>query len=308
MELRHNKHLVSIGMPVYNGERFIKKALDSLLSQDYENFELIISDNASTDSTLQICREYVARDSRIRFHKHSRNVGALANFKTVLGLAQGKYFMWAAVDDYWLPEFIGVLVKELESHPDAGVAMCAIDRVSENGGLFDTIRFINRDNPNYRNYYQMLKSLTSAKKYNLYIYGLFRARLLKQAISSFPEVPGSDRLFLCQMALATRFRYVDRVLHIRMHHDQPSNVRLPDEKFNKMQNKDKWVDAKVLYALGQMLYKSIVIPWYRKIYLPIALWRYGWLLLLNRFMIRFKGYFSEDSLNLLRKVKVAFLG
>jgi len=302
MELQPNKPLVSIGMPAYNGEQYIRKALDSLLAQDYENFELIISDNASTDSTLQICRAYAARDNRISIHVHTHNVGGLANFKTVLEQASGKYFMWAAVDDCWLPDFIEVLVKELEAHPEAGVAMCAVDRVWENGDLFDTIRFINKDNSNHRSYYQMLKSLTSGKKYNLYIYGLFRTQLLKEAISSILDVPRWDRLFICEMALATRFRYVDRVLHIRMHHDQPPNVRRPEEASSKMQNEDKWVNAKTLVALGQMLFQSNVIPWHRKFYLPAALWRYGWLLLIPPRFATLKSHCPPSVWNQLRRV------
>lgn len=298
-----DKPLVSIGMPVYNGEQYIRKALDSLLAQDYKNFELTISDNASTDATLQICNEYAARDKRIRVYVQSRNIGASANFKTVLAMARGKYFMWAALDDYWLPEFVSSMVKELETHPEAGVAMCAVERVYEDGTLFDIIRFENKDNPNNRTYYQMMLSLTSSKKYNLYIYGLFRTQLLKQAIQFMPEVPGSDRLFICQLALAVCFRYVKRVLHMRTCHAQPSNVRLPDEKFNKMQNEDKLVDVKVLFALGRMIYTSNMIPWYRKIYLPIALWRYGWLLLLNRFALKIKERVSPGTWNRLKILK-----
>lgn len=311
---KSNKSLVSIGMPAYNGERYIRKALDSLLAQDYENFELIISDNASTDSTLHICREYADKDRRIRVYVQSRNIGAIANFKTVLEMARGKYFMWAAVDDCWLPGFVKALIDELEIHSEAGVAMCAVDRVYENGDLFDTIRFINKDNPNYRSYYQMLKSLTSGKKYNLYIYGLFRTQLLRQAIAFYPEVTAADRLFICQLALATRFRYIDQVLHIRMVHNQPSKVRLPDEKFKKMQNEDKLVDAKILFALGQILYKSTIIPWYRKIYLPIAIWRYGWLIVrgsirkvISRMIIKVKERVSPETWKRLKKFKKLLL-
>jgi glycosyltransferase involved in cell wall biosynthesis len=92
---------VSIGMPVYNGEPFISKALDSLLAQTFTDFELIISDNASTDSTEAICREYAARDTRIRYVRQSENKGATKNFQFVLDEAQGQYFMWAAADDMW---------------------------------------------------------------------------------------------------------------------------------------------------------------------------------------------------------------
>src|SRR6266508_180906 len=93
--------LVSIGMPVFNGQRFIRQALDSLLSMDYPNFELIISDNASTDGTAEICQDYAARDRRIRFYRNAKNEGAFGNFARVLALARGNYFMWAAHDDIW---------------------------------------------------------------------------------------------------------------------------------------------------------------------------------------------------------------
>ena len=99
----------------------------------------------------------------------------------------------------------GVHLRELEAHPEAGVAMCAVDRVDENGNYFDTICFIGKDSPNEKKYYRMLMGLASAKKYNLFIYGLFRTGLLKKAVKYYPGVPGSDRLFMCQIALATRF-------------------------------------------------------------------------------------------------------
>ena len=93
--------VVSIGMPVYNGAKYIREALDSLLSQTFVDFELIISDNASTDATQEICEEYARRDLRIRYVKQSENKGALANFQFVLNQAKGEFFMWAAADDKW---------------------------------------------------------------------------------------------------------------------------------------------------------------------------------------------------------------
>ena len=98
--------VVSIGMPVYNGEKYIREALDSLLAQTFSNFELIISDNASTDATKAICEEYVRNDPRIRYVRQSENRGALANFKFVLNQAKGEFFMWAAADDRWNEHWI----------------------------------------------------------------------------------------------------------------------------------------------------------------------------------------------------------
>jgi glycosyltransferase involved in cell wall biosynthesis len=85
-KLNHDmsKPLVSMGLPVYNGERYIRQAIDSLIAQDYENFELIISDNASTDSTKDICEEYARNDKRIKYSRNTANLGGSANAKKVL--------------------------------------------------------------------------------------------------------------------------------------------------------------------------------------------------------------------------------
>lgn len=98
--------LVSIGMPVYNGENFIRKCLDSLLLQTFSNFELIISDNCSSDATSDICAGYLKKDKRIRYVRQKQNIGAWNNFKHVLREAQGVFFLWAAVDDIWEPRFL----------------------------------------------------------------------------------------------------------------------------------------------------------------------------------------------------------
>jgi glycosyltransferase involved in cell wall biosynthesis len=103
--------LVSIGLPVYNGERHIRQAIDSLLAQTYGDFELIISDNASTDETQQICLEYAARDERIRYYRNERDMGGVWNFNRVFELSAGEYFMWAAHDDYYDRRYLGACLK-----------------------------------------------------------------------------------------------------------------------------------------------------------------------------------------------------
>ena len=118
------KPFICIGMPVYNGEMFIRQALDSLLAQSYENFQLIISDNASTDATREICEEYAIKDIRIKYLRQKKNLGATNNFKYVLEQASGDYFMWAAHDDEWDARFIDTLIKVLEANKNVSVAFC----------------------------------------------------------------------------------------------------------------------------------------------------------------------------------------
>ena len=91
--------LVSMGMPVYNGAKYLREALDSLLAQTYKDFELVISDNASTDDTAKICQEYARKDRRIRYIRRKENVGGWKNFDFVRREARGRYFVWAAHDD-----------------------------------------------------------------------------------------------------------------------------------------------------------------------------------------------------------------
>jgi len=111
-----NKPKISIGMPVYNGEKFIRQSLDSLLNQTLTDLELIISDNASNDSTPSICEEYLKKDKRIRYFRQEKNMGPLWNYNFVLEQAKCDFFMWAAVDDLWESEFVEKNVSILLSN------------------------------------------------------------------------------------------------------------------------------------------------------------------------------------------------
>ncbi len=108
---------LSIGMPVYNGGATMRTAIDSLLAQDFGDFELIIADNASTDETPDIARRYAAADSRIRYIRHAENCGAFANYAYVLDVARADFFMWAAADDIWSRDFARLNVGFLRGHP-----------------------------------------------------------------------------------------------------------------------------------------------------------------------------------------------
>ena len=107
--------LVSMGMPIYNEERYLPAALDSLLAQDFADFELIISDNASQDATRKICLEYASRGPRIQYYRNERNVGATENFNRVFRRSSGKYFMWAAGHDVWAPTYLSRCLEALET-------------------------------------------------------------------------------------------------------------------------------------------------------------------------------------------------
>ena len=259
---------VTIGLPVYNGERHLRRALDCLLAQDYGRIELLISDNASTDRTRSICEEYAARDARIKLNLNETNIGISGNFQLVLDRARGKYFMWAAHDDVWAKGFVGAMVSELENHPDAAVAMSAVERLHENGTPLDLVRHEGNANPNVMTPFQLALALAEGSPHHLFVYGLFRTEFLRQVFENFPRVIAADRLMMIQASLSARFRYVDEVLHTRYINDQPIPVRYKDEDLGRL-----WLDRqahlKKDLATGPYLLRSRNIPWQRKFWIPI---------------------------------------
>ncbi len=113
---------LSIGLPVYNGGRYLARSLDALVGQSYEDFELIISDNASTDDTPDICRDYVKRDKRVRYHRQPHNVGSSPNHNFVVDVARGEFFKWASYDDLYARELLARCVTALDRQPECVAA------------------------------------------------------------------------------------------------------------------------------------------------------------------------------------------
>src|ERR1043165_2318071 len=113
---------VSVGMPVYNGERFLRQAVESILGQTFRDFELIISDNGSTDATQQLCEEFAAADSRVRYIRHDKNRGAIFNWAHVVDAARAPYFKWASANDISAPRLLELCVQCLDTQPAVVVA------------------------------------------------------------------------------------------------------------------------------------------------------------------------------------------
>jgi glycosyltransferase involved in cell wall biosynthesis len=124
---------VSIGVPVYNGERYIREALDSALKQTFTDFELIISDNNSSDATREICLEYMARDSRIKYVLQDKNQGGRWNMSFVARNAVGRFFTWLAHDDILEPQFLEQTVKYMTNNPQVVLATGDFSLIDEHG-------------------------------------------------------------------------------------------------------------------------------------------------------------------------------
>src|SRR5262245_44937991 len=128
---------ISIGLPVYNGEKFLKESVNSLLAQTFDDFELILSDNASTDETPAICRSYSDADKRVRYFRNDENIGVYRNFNRVFQLGSGEYFKWAAADDICHRELLAKCLKVLESDASVVATYPKVQFVDEEGRRLD---------------------------------------------------------------------------------------------------------------------------------------------------------------------------
>ena len=211
---------MSIGLPVYNGERFLEEALDSLLTQTYTDFELIISDNASTDGTEEICRRYAAKDQRIRYNRNANNIGIGRNFNHVFELSTGFYFKWASADDLCKPEHLARCLDVLEHDDNVVLAYPKTRFIDENGKILD----INDADWNLRSetVYERLGHAIRADYWVNPHYGLMRARALA-GTRLMPTYPGGDYRLLAELTLKGKFVEIPEYLFFRRIHSAASS-------------------------------------------------------------------------------------
>ncbi len=198
---------VSIGLPVFNGGEFLEPTLKSILSQTYDDYELIISDNASTDATQEICESYAGRDKRIKYTRLESNIGAAPNYNRVFDLASGKYFKWAAHDDLLRPEFLETCVRAFESCTDRPVLIYPTSEFIDDRGEYlrsDTDRMHSVSRFASVRAFQILQSMNLIVS----IFGLFdRERLATtQLIGSYV---GSDYVLMFETSLRGKIVRLD---------------------------------------------------------------------------------------------------
>jgi glycosyltransferase involved in cell wall biosynthesis len=183
-------------MPVYNGERLLERSLGALVGQSFQDFELIISDNASTDATAEICQRYAREDQRIRYVRQPANIGAVANFLFVLDQAQAPYYMWAAHDDVWAPTFISANHDVLAKRQDVVLSVSQAEFVNDAGEVVDTgstgtEALLGSPRSNVRHY---LKDPGQNSRF----YGLHRTAVIRQCVTRGRPVWADDWLIMAR--------------------------------------------------------------------------------------------------------------
>ena len=217
---KHSKPLVSIGLPVYNGERFLRESLNSLLAQDYDNFEILISDNASTDSTSEICREYVTRDKRIQYKRNETNLGATKNFNLVSQLAKGKYFMWAGDHDLWHPSFISRLASLLENSPGVVLAYPRTLLIDMDGRVLEM--FPDKIDTRNMEIVQRYKQIVKFMGWGNMVYGLMRRDALVRT-GNYRNLYFADKVFISELSMLGTIAQIDEPLFYRRRNRPPES-------------------------------------------------------------------------------------
>jgi glycosyltransferase involved in cell wall biosynthesis len=205
---------VSIGLPVFNGEKYLESAIDSILAQTFTDFELIICDNASTDRTEEICRKYSAQDSRIRYYRNPTNIGGSRNQNLTIQLARGEYFHLGADDDLLAPDLLVKCVEVLEQNVSLALCYTLICEIDENGKVIGELsieELATSEQPHER-FCNLLKPHRVD-----FLYGLIRTNALRKTELE-PSYLESDLIFACELGLYGQFYRIPECLFYRRSH------------------------------------------------------------------------------------------
>ena len=207
---------LSIGLPVYNGQNYLSQSLDALLGQSYQDFELIISDNASTDCTEEICQRYATMDPRIRYLRQPRNIGAAPNHNFVVREARGELFKWAAHDDLFGRDLLARCVEALDEHPDIVLSHAHAAVINESGTIIGRYDYsLATDSPQAPERFRSLLFTEGGEDF----YGVMRTAVLRR-ITPHDSYHNAGRKLVVELALYGPFHQVPELLYFRRDHPE----------------------------------------------------------------------------------------
>ncbi|QNP68150.1 glycosyltransferase family 2 protein [Streptomyces roseirectus] len=217
---------LSIGLPVYNGEEYLAESFDALLGQTYEDFELVVSDNASTDGTEDVCRRYAAKDSRIRYLRLPRNIGAAPNHTYVFTQCRGELFKWASHDDLYARDLLRRCVEALDERPE--VILAHADQAVIDGDGRVTVPYA---------YTLATASPHAPERFRSFLfeaggddfYGVMRADVLRR-VKPHDSYHHADRTFVAQLVLSGPFHQVPELLYFRRDHPTRAERANPSKR------------------------------------------------------------------------------
>jgi len=211
---------VSVGMPVYNGERFLPQAIESVVTQTFADLELVISDNASTDATADICRAYARRDRRIRYFRNATNIGAARNFNRAFQLSLGEYYKLANADDVSAPELVENCAAVLDTHPEVVLCYAQTTLIDEDGVVIQEYD----DGLDLRSTSVVERFRAALQRVRLVnvLQGVVRASTLRRTGLEGSYL-GSDVVLLAELTLYGQFWEIPRRLFFRRLHERAAS-------------------------------------------------------------------------------------
>jgi glycosyltransferase involved in cell wall biosynthesis len=214
---------LTIGLPVYNGEKYLAESVDALLGQSYTDFELIISDNASTDGTADLCRRYVRQDSRVRYIRQPENIGLAPNHNVVVEQARGELFKWGANDDLYARELVGRCIDGLDEHPDVVLAHCWTAKVDGSGTVTEAYEYpLNTASPRAPERFRSVLFDSGGDD----DYGVIRTEVLRRTAMK-ESYHHADHTIIAELALHGRFYQVPDWLYFRRDHADRAERAFP---------------------------------------------------------------------------------
>jgi glycosyltransferase involved in cell wall biosynthesis len=230
---------LSIGLPVYNGARFLDECLRSITQQTFRDFELIVCDNASTDATESIARSWASRDPRITVHRAPENRGAATNFNWSFELARAELFKWCAVDDLMEPAFLERCVAALDAEPQAVLAYSGTVDIDENGRLLGEIYDNNADLQfGASQVERRFRDLICHGHSCIAVFGVIRSAALRES-SVIAHYVASDKVLLAELGLKGPFLKVPDNLLLHRQHGGRSVTEIPS-----LQERAVWFNAR----------------------------------------------------------------
>jgi len=212
--------LLTICVPVFNGERYLAQCLDSLLSQTFREFVLVISDNASTDHTASLCRHYVQADSRVRYRRNETNIGMYPNISLLLRSAQTPYVKLATADDFWAPTMLEDALKHLETDPS--LVLCFPKMVQVDGAGREIGRYERPLNLLDADPIKRFKSVLTDLGLVYQLMGVMRTSVALATLP-FMNQPGADGVYLAELTLYGRLLELPHYQYFRRFHEESSS-------------------------------------------------------------------------------------